>query len=139
MVDFSNLKALEVTGETLKEYTFDLIPGEPSIFLAAAHDSNKAFLDERLRLSIEEAAKFAAEPRNKRKATQTPEELAADIEADRDRDRKLIARACARRWGTARLYGRQLLRLLPRDPQLYVRPAAELRGEHLQLRPPAGG
>jgi hypothetical protein len=96
MADYSNLKPLHVSDKTLKEYTFDDVPGEPSIMLAPATDANPHFQSERLRVSIERAEEAEKAPRGKRKAVLTVDE----IEADRELDRVLIARCCAKSWGT---------------------------------------
>lgn len=97
MADFSNLKPLHISAETLAEYTFDDIPGEPSIWLAPATDANPHYQSERLRVSIERAEAAEKAPRNrKRKVVLTNE----DIEADRELDRELLARCCAKKWGT---------------------------------------
>jgi len=97
MADFSNLKPLHISEETLAEYTFDDIPGEPSIWLAPATDANNHYQSERLRVSIERAEAAEKEPRNrKRKVSLTVD----DIEADRELDRELLARCCAKKWGT---------------------------------------
>lgn len=100
MVDFSNIAALDVDEKTEAEYTFDLVPGLPSIFFSPAHDSNPRFLDERLRLSVERAEKLVRAPRGKRPAKQTPDDLKRQLEEDREQDRVLLARTCALRWGT---------------------------------------
>ncbi len=98
MADFSNLKPLHISEETLAEYTFDDIPGEPSIWLAPATDANPNYQSERLRVSIERAEAAEKLPRNrKRKVALTVD----DIEADRELDRELLARCCAKKWGTA--------------------------------------
>ncbi|MFL6864112.1 MAG: hypothetical protein ACJ8DZ_14045 [Allosphingosinicella sp.] len=99
MTDYSHFAALDVTAETTREYTFDMIPGEPSIILAPAHDSNEAFLNERLRMQLERAEATVAAPRGKKAPKATPESLRKGIEEDRDFDRKLIANTCARGWG----------------------------------------
>ena len=97
MADFSNLKPLHISEETLAEYTFDDIPGEPSIWLAPATDANPHYQGERLRVSIERAEAAEKAPRNrKRKVALTVD----DIEADRELDRELLARCCAKKWGT---------------------------------------
>lgn len=95
--DFS---ALAVSEETTAEYVFAMIPGDPSIIFAPATDANKAFLDERLRLSIERAERTVRLPRGKA-AKQTPADLARGIEEDRETDRVLLSRCCAKAWGTA--------------------------------------
>lgn len=100
MADYSHLSALAITSETTREYTFDLIPGEPSIILAPAHDSNEAFQNERLRYQIDEAERLQAAPRGKKAPKLTVDTLKKGIEDDRERDRYLIAHACARSWGT---------------------------------------
>lgn len=96
--DFS---AQAVTPETTREYTFDMIPGAPSIMLAPAHDSNPEYLDARLRLSVEAADKIARQPRGKAPPKTTAADIKAQIEEDREADRKLIAEVCAKGWGTA--------------------------------------
>jgi hypothetical protein len=102
VVDFSNIKAQAVSGETVREYVFDTIVGEPSVFLAPANDSNPAFLDERLRLAAERAAKMADEPRRKTRTAGliTADEIKKGIEEDRDYDRQILASTCIKRWGT---------------------------------------
>jgi hypothetical protein len=99
MADFSNLKALAVTNESTAEYSFPFIPGSPSIILAPAHDSNEAFLNERLRLSLERTEKATDGPR-KQHGKVTAEDLKAGLQEDRELDRVLIAHTCARSWGT---------------------------------------
>lgn len=99
MADFSNLKVLDVTSDTTAEYIFPFIPGEPSLILAPAHDSNEAFLNERLRLQIERTEKAADGPR-KQAAKITVEDLKAGQQEDREQDRLLLSRTCARGWGT---------------------------------------
>jgi hypothetical protein len=93
MTDFSNLQALDINGETLKEYTFDYIPGTPSIWFAIARDLNPDFLNERLRMQAEAIAKAPMQT-----ARQTP--TAASLAADIEKDRLLLARTCAKKWGT---------------------------------------
>lgn len=102
MADFSHLASLNVTSESTREYSFDLIPGEPSIILAPAHDSNETFLNERLRMQIERSEKLAAAPRGKKsdRPKTTPDLLKKQLEEDRELDRYLIAHTCARSWGT---------------------------------------
>ncbi len=96
MVDFSHLKKLDVTGESIAEYVFDEIEGEPGIMFAPATDANKPFINERMRMSVEEAEKAAQEPRGKTKRRGLD---ASDLEDAREKDRHLIARFCARGWG----------------------------------------
>lgn len=96
--DFS---ANQITAETTKEYTFDLIPGRPSVILAPAHDSNPDFMEERLRRQIKMAEEIANAPRGTRSTQQTPEDLKREIEEDREADRVLISKTCARAWGRA--------------------------------------
>jgi hypothetical protein len=95
VADYSNLQALHVSDETLAEYVWDAIPGEPSLWLAPATDANPSFQSERLRVSIKRAEEARNAPQ-RRGAVLT----ADDIEADRELDRVLIARCCAKRWGT---------------------------------------
>lgn len=99
MADFSNIASLVVNEETLREYTFDLIQGEPSIWLAPATDENKPYLEERLRLALEAAEQAPRLPRGKRPKI-TAAQMAADMEKDRETNRVLLARCCARKWGT---------------------------------------
>lgn len=102
MVDFSNIKKQDVTPETTREYTFDALQGEPSVVLRPAHDSNIHFLDERLRLATERAAKAKDEPRRKGPAPEvTPELIKKNIEEDRDYDRRILAKACIVGWGSS--------------------------------------
>lgn len=93
--------ALNPTEATTKEYVFGDIPGSPSIWFAPAVDSNKDFLNERMRLSIEASERISKEPRGTKTAALTAEQLAAQIETERETDRRLLSRACAKRWGTA--------------------------------------
>jgi hypothetical protein len=92
--------AQQVTEETTKEYFFDMIPGRPSVILSPAHDSNPDFLDARLRRSIAQSEQLVQAPRGKGDDKLTPEGLKKQIEDDREVDRDLIARTCARAWGT---------------------------------------
>lgn len=96
--DFS---AQQVTAETTKEYFFDMIPGRPSIIMAPAHDSNPDFLDARLRRSIAQSEQLAQAPRGKGDDKMTPESVKKQIEDDREVDRDLLSRACAKAWGRA--------------------------------------
>lgn len=93
--------AQQVTSETTKEYFFDMIPGRPSVVMAPAHDSNPDFLDARLRRSIAQSEKLAQAPRGKGDDKLTPESVKQQIEDDREVDRDLLAKACARDWGRA--------------------------------------
>jgi hypothetical protein len=92
--------AFNPTEETLREYVFGDLPGSPSIWFAPAVDSNKDFINERMRLSIASSERIAKEPRGTKPGPLTPEQMAAQIEADREVDRKLLSRACAKKWGT---------------------------------------
>ncbi len=98
MADFSHLKKLHVTDETLAEYVFEDIDGEPSIWLAPATEGNAAFLNESLRLSAEETERVMkiAEATGNYDA---PPETVDTREAARDKDRRLIANFCAKKWG----------------------------------------
>jgi hypothetical protein len=88
------------TEETLREYVFGDLPGSPSVWMAPAVDSNKDFLNERMRLNIEASERIAKEARGTKAGPMTPEQMAASIETDREVDRKLLSRACAKKWGT---------------------------------------
>lgn len=88
--------AQQVTAETTAEYRFPFIPGTPSIIFAPAHDSNPVFHDERLRLALE-----ASDKEPQRAADITVESLKQQEIDDRERDRKLLSRTCARAWGVA--------------------------------------
>lgn len=104
MIDFSNLKALDVNDQTEVEYTFTLIPGEPSVWLAPATDDNIAYLDQRLKLSAERAEKLAAETKARGGKSRAKAKITIssdDFEEDRESDRVLLAKCCCRRWGTA--------------------------------------
>jgi hypothetical protein len=101
MVDFSNIAAQAVPADKTREYFFDVLVGEPSIITKAAHDTNPAFLDERLRLSTERAKKLAAEPRKPSSGEPTVEDYKREIDEGRDADCRLIAAVCATGWGTA--------------------------------------
>lgn len=103
MADFSNLKALDVNDETLAEFVFDMIPGEPSVWLAPATDDNRLFFAARLKLSAERAEKLAEESkrrggksRAKSKVQITPD----DFDEDRETDRGLLSQTCIKKWGT---------------------------------------
>lgn len=105
MSDYSHLKTLDVTEETEAEYTFtDVLVGRngdgtgvyPSIFFRPMIESNKLFLNERIRLTTERADQ-APKGKKKDKVVQLVERL----DDDRENDRVLIARTCAVRWGTA--------------------------------------
>ena len=97
MVDFSHLAKLDVTEASEAEFTFDDIPGEPSIWLKPMTDANTAFLNERVRLAVERAEANAKETKAQRKKRVMSAE---QMEEDREQDRILIARTCAVRWGT---------------------------------------
>ena len=97
MVDFSHLAKLDVTEASEAEFTFDDIPGEPSIWLKPMTDANTAFLNERVRLAVERAEATAKETKAQRKKRVMSAE---QMEEDREQDRILIARTCATRWGT---------------------------------------
>lgn len=101
MADFSNIKAQGVQPGKTREYFFDTLVGEPSVIIAPAHDSNPDFLDERLRLATERAAKVVDEPRRKGPAGPiTPEQIKKTIEEDRDYDRRILASTCIKGWGS---------------------------------------
>jgi hypothetical protein len=97
MIDFSHLKRFDITSETLAEYVFNDIPGSPSVWLAPATDSNEVFMNERIRMALERAEKGKKRPRGGFDMS------AATIEEDRETDRTLLAKCCARKWGTAPL------------------------------------
>lgn len=98
MADYSHLQQLEVTEETEREYVFDDIPGEPSIWFRHMGATNTAFLNERVRISAERAEKMVQQTKAQRKKQTIS---AAQLEEDRDIDRELMAKTCAIRWGTA--------------------------------------
>lgn len=100
MVDFSNIAAQAVPADKTREYFFDVIVGEPSIITRPAHDTNPAFLDERLRLATERASKLANEPRKPNSGTPTVDDYKREIEEGREADRRLISSVCATGWGT---------------------------------------
>lgn len=98
MADFSHLRKLDVNEDTLSEYVFDDIPGNPSIWCRPMTDGNKAFMNARVRVSIERAErdKEALKERRSRESLTTDR-----LEEDREIDRKLIADTVAVRWGKA--------------------------------------
>lgn len=98
MVDFSNLKKLDVNEASEAEYIFEDIPGEPSIWSRPMTDANPVFLNERVRLAVERAEASSKETRGARRKRMLSAE---QLEEDRELDRILIARTCALRWGTA--------------------------------------
>lgn len=107
MADFSHLKKLDVTGASEAEYVFDdIVMGQddkgvdicPSIWFAPMTDANPEYLNERVRVAVERADQTKKESRAQRKARMLSSE---QLEEDRDLDRILMARICAKRWGTA--------------------------------------
>lgn len=98
MVDFSNLKQLDVNEASEAEYVFEDIPGEPSIWFRPMTDANSAYLNERVRLAVERAEANSKETRGSRRKRMLSAE---QLEDDRELDRILMARTCAIRWGTA--------------------------------------
>ncbi len=104
MVDFSNISKQAVSADTTKEYFFDTLVGEPSVITAPADDSNVAYLNERLRLATERAAKLAEAPRpprvkGQRRAALSPEQIKKQMDEDREYDRQLLASTCIKGWG----------------------------------------
>lgn len=101
MADFSHLKeSLAVSGETTREYVFGNIEGEPSLMVSPANDENKDYQDTRLRLALEASDRQAGSPRTRAPKKITPEDMVRQMDEDRDFDRKVIAQACVRGWGT---------------------------------------
>jgi hypothetical protein len=96
-IDFSHLQKLDVNETSEAEYTFEDIPGEPSIWFKPMTDANTAFLNERVRLAVERAEASDKETRTQRKKRMLSAEQLAE---DREQDRVLMARTCAIRWGT---------------------------------------
>lgn len=91
--------ALTPTDETLREYVFDMIPGEPSIWAAPATDENKKYQNERLRIQIADAEQTA---KGKAKSSKLDaDDMVRQSEKSVKTDKILIARACAKKWGTA--------------------------------------
>lgn len=99
VADFSNIKAQGLKPETTKEYTFDMIEGEPSVICRPAHDDNEEFLDERLRLLAERANDD--KPIVKKSGVVTPGAIKSNLTEDRDYDRRIIAAVCIKSWGVA--------------------------------------
>lgn len=91
--------ALTPDDDTLREYIFDMIPGEPSIWCAPATDENKKYQNERLRIQIADAE---ATVKGKAKSSKLD---VADMVRQQDKsiatDKALIARCCAKKWGKA--------------------------------------
>lgn len=98
MADFSHLRKLDVTTESLAEYVFEDIPGDPSIWFRPMTDANTDYMNERVRLAVERAEKEQKETKTQRKKRVLSTE---QIDEDRDLDRLLMARTCAVRWGNA--------------------------------------
>lgn len=96
MADFSHLKKLEITEESTAEYVFEDIPGEPSIIFAPMTDQNPEYLNARVRIAVDRAERDQGKTRSKKRA----EILSSDrLKDDRDIDRELMAKTCARGWG----------------------------------------
>lgn len=105
MADFSHLGKLDVKPQETKEYVFeDIVIGKdgegndicPSLNCLPMTDNNPAYLNERIRLAVERAEKANKEkPADRRKRILSTDQL----EEDRDADRILIARTCAKSWG----------------------------------------
>lgn len=97
MTKFAHYKQKhDINGETLREFVFGDLEGEPSVWVAPATDVNPEFLNERVRIAIERAESAPGTPRGKR----TPAITSDGIEADREADRVLLSRTCAKKWGT---------------------------------------
>lgn len=103
MADYSQLKVLEITGETAVEYVFEQVPGKPSIWLAPATDDNRDFFAARLILSAERANQLTKEAKARGGKSKVQEGIVLvpeDFDVDRESDRVLLARHCIKRWGT---------------------------------------
>lgn len=100
MADFSHLTALAVTKETTREYVFDQIMGEPSLVVSPATDDNQDFLHARLELALEEVPDETPKPR-RQVGKPTVAELERQYAESRDLDRRVIAKACVRGWGSS--------------------------------------
>ena len=105
MTDFSNLKKLDISADTEAEYTFrdivlrlDAEGGEvyPTAFFAPAVDANAAFVSEKYRIATERAEQHKNEKPTERKRRLMSEDAE---EEEREMMRRLISRACVRRWG----------------------------------------
>lgn len=95
--DFSHLQKLEVTEANERQFVFDELEGDPSIWVRCACEKNRAWLNERGRIAGERAEQMAKEdPAERRKRL----ELGDQFEEDREIDRQLISRTLAVRWGT---------------------------------------
>lgn len=101
MADFSQLEALAVTRETTREYIFTNIVGEPSIIVSPATDDNADFLAARLELALTDAPAVddTKKPRKQSEKVKA-QDLIKQYDDDREFDRKVLSRACARNWGT---------------------------------------
>jgi hypothetical protein len=97
--DFSHLAKLEVNETTLAEYVFMEIEGEPSIFFAPAIDENREFYNESVRLSVQRAEEEPKRKPPKRGMRRSEIFATDDLEEARERDRQLISKFCAKRWG----------------------------------------
>jgi hypothetical protein len=100
MVDFSHLKALEITRETTRQYIFDELEGEPGFVVSPATDDNEDFFQARVEFSLSQEDDSPDQPR-KQTGKPTPEEIRKEIDQARETDRKLITKACIRDWAKA--------------------------------------
>ena len=96
MADYSHLKKLDVNEQTTAEYIFEDIPGEPSIIFAPMTDSNPDYLNERVRIAVERAEADQANTKAKRREKILS---SARLDEEREIDRELMARTCAKGWG----------------------------------------
>lgn len=108
MTDYSNLQALGASAESEAEYVFERIPGKPSVWCSPLHDSNKDFLEHRLRISNRRGRKIfeevqAERQRGAKRGKPKPKYVDVTVEDYEDGladDRELVAAASVRRWGT---------------------------------------
>lgn len=110
MVDFSHLKKLEVNEDSEAEYVFnDVVIGydetganqHASIWLRPMTENNRIYLNEKVRQSNERAEAIARQTRGK--DADKVQQIIDRLEDDREYARKIIAKTCAIRWGSAPL------------------------------------
>lgn len=95
--DFSNIRKMDVNADTTAEYVWRAIEGEPGIVFAPMVDSNRAYLNETIRLTSERVEKASSNPPVA--ARDQPKATADRMFEDRNQDRWLLAYTCARGWG----------------------------------------
>lgn len=100
--DFGYIAQTKVTAETVEEFTFAMLPGEPSLICAPALLINEAWTRASSVAALKEirAQKAQKVPTRKKVEEMVAERTYDDGEAARDKERVLIARHCIKGWGT---------------------------------------